>query len=309
MFVLAISTITMAVNYVYVKRGGLDLYGTNKFASISDTVQICNFGSSHGMYGFNYEDLESDFDCFNFAMSSQSLSYDYRLFQHYGDHIVEGTVVFIPVSYFSLFGIDETNKDEFLSKNKRYYFILPSPLIKEYDYKTELYARYFPALTANTGILIMTLLGKSVDINAVNDAYVGADAIAKFNGHIGNRTIYYDDAGNRIENQEEIGALYALIEGCREKGAVPILVTTPHLREYTDIIKEKAPDFYDQFYSIIDRVVRDTGAEYYDYSFDERFVNEYSWFMDTDHLNQEGARNFTNIVMDEIVYAKGYLDK
>lgn len=309
MFVLAISTITTAVNYVYVKRGGLDLYGTNKFASISDTVQICNFGSSHGMYGFNYEDLESDFDCFNFAMSAQSLSYDYRLFQHYGDHIVEGTVVFIPVSYFSLFGIDETNKDGFLSKNKRYYFILPSPLIKEYDYKTELYARYFPALTANTGILIMTLLGKSVDINAVNDAYAGADAIAKFNWHIGNRAIYYDDAGNRIENQEEIGALYALIEGCREKGAVPILVTTPHLHEYTDIVKEKAPDFYDQFYSIIDRVVRDTGAEYYDYAFDERFVNEYSWFKDTDHLNQEGARNFTNIVMDEIVYAEGYLDK
>ena len=78
-------------------------------------------------------------------------------------------------------------------------------------------------------------------------------------GHIINK---YDDDGNRIENQEEIDALYALIKGCQEKGAIPILITTPYLHEYTDAVKENTEDFYDQFYSIIDRVVTDTGVEY-----------------------------------------------
>lgn len=83
----------------------------------------------------------------------------------------------------------------------------------------------------------------------------------------------------------------------------------PFLHEYTEAVDKCAEDFYDHFYSIIGQIVWDTGVEYYDYAFDERFVNEYSWFWDADHLNSEGARNFTNILMDEIVYAKGYLDK
>lgn len=83
----------------------------------------------------------------------------------------------------------------------------------------------------------------------------------------------------------------------------------PFPQEYTDEIKKTDEEFFNRFYSTIDQVVKDTGVEYYDYAFDERFANEYSLFMNIDHLNKEGARNFTNILMDEIVYAKGYLDK
>lgn len=306
-FVLAFISVLTAVNFAYVKLRKLD---TDKFSAIPETIQICNFGSSHGRDGFNYENIESEYNCFNFGLSSQTLSYDYRLFQYYGDHIVAGTIVFIPISYFSLFGTDETSRDEFFAKNKRYYSILPASLIKEYDYKTNLYVKYLPALATDTSNLIKALLGKpenAFEQLGVED--ISIHAKYRFESHVGDNKMFYDGDGHRIENQEEIGALYALIKECQKKGAVPILITTPYLHEYTDIIKENTPDFYDQFYSIIDRVVRDTGAEYYDYAFDERFASEYSWFLNSDHLNKEGARNFTNIVMQEIVYAKGYLDK
>lgn len=307
-FVVIIAIVTMSINYIYVKRNKRDTDYTNKFASIPETVEICNFGSSHGLYGYNYEDLEDDYDCFNFGLTSQSLSYDYRLFQYYGDRIDDGTVVFITVSYFSLFGESEVSDDLFFSKNKRYYSILPASLIKEYDFKTSLIVRHIPVLAADLGVLIRTLLGQSLDSNAelwqevASDIDVSESAEWAFAWYVGK----YGDDGNRMENQEETDALYALITGCQEKGAIPVLITTPYLHEYTDEFKENAEGFYDQFYSIIDRVVADTGVEYYDYAFDERFVNEYSWFRDSQHLNKEGARNFVDILMQEIVYANGY---
>ncbi len=261
------------------------------------------------MYGFNYEDLEKDYACFNFGLRAQFLSYDYRLFQQYRNHINDGTVVFIPVSYFVLFGGEDTERYSFEARNKRYYSILSASLIKEYDLQTDLFVRYLPALATSTGDLIQTLLGRS--INTRSDRWqkdatgmdVSEDAKKSFDQHIASA---YSEDGSIQYNQEEIDALYALIKGCQEKGAIPILITTPYLREYTDEIKENAGDFYDSFYSIMDEVVRDTGVEFYDYAFDERFIDNYSWFMNSDHLNQEGARNFVNILMNEIVYAKGY---
>lgn len=309
-FVIIISMITMLVSFVYVKRRGSYPYDVEKFDAIPDAIQVCNFGSSHGLRGFIYEDLEDDYDCFNFSTNGQTLSYDYRLFQYYGNHIVEGSVVFITVSDNSLFGTKETSRDEFSLKNKRYYLILPKSLIKEYNCMMDVYVRLFPALAVNTGNLIKTLLGMEMGEKYITTAEEVAKQVNMgVNRQIGDKEIYYDNNGNRIENEEEIGALYALIRGCQEKGAIPILISTPYLHEYMDLAKEVAPDFYEHFYSILDRVVKDTGVEYYDYRFDERFVNEYSWFGNINHLNKEGARNFVNIVMEEIVYANGYLDK
>ena len=313
-FLVILSTVTAAVNFIYGKITNVDP-STNKFSSIPDTIQICNFGTSHGMQGFNYEDFESDYDCFNFGLTSQLPSYDYRLFQYYGDHIVEGTVVFIPVSYISLFGKNEVDSGEFFAKNKRYYSILPASLIKEYDSEIGIFVKFLPALTSSTHDLVLTLLGRSEAAydktwRAVGTAAsISRSATGRSIAQAGSKDFYYDEDGNRIENHEEIDALYALIKGCQEKGAIPILLTTPFTREFTDAVRENAPDFYDHYYLIIDRITRDTGVEYYDYAFDERFVSAYSWFRNADHLNKEGARNFTNILMEEVVYANGYLDK
>lgn len=306
------SLIIGSVNLAYIKLDREDADYTNKFAYIPDKIQICNFGSSHGLYGYNYEDFSDQYDCFNFALVSQTLSYDYRLFQNYKQHIEKGAVVFITISYFSMFGIAEINIDGFASKNKRYYSILPADLIKEYDFSTDLFVNYLPALSVDFFSLVKTLLGKSRDLNdekwkeTVSGIDAAVDAKAAYERHIVNNK--YNDSGNRIVNHGEIKALYGLIEGCREKGAIPILVTTPYLKEYTAEIKEHADDFFDEFYSIINQITIDTGVEYYDYAFDKRFADKYSWFMDSDHLNKEGARNFADILMREIVYEKGYYD-
>lgn len=304
-FLIIIVTISSCINFVYLKRDNSDLDCIKKFQDIPASVMVCNFGSSHGLYGFNYEDIE-EVDCFNFALTSQTLSYDRRVFDCYKDSISEGAVVFIPVSYFSLFGNDEETEDDFLNKNKRYYKILPSDMIKNYDIKTDIYVRYFPSLSATPYALIKTLLAGGRDTNdetwsrMATGVDVQHDAELAGRRHIiKNKT---DKNGNRIVNQEELESLEYIINGCYEKGCIPILVTTPFLSEYTNEIKKMDSDFYDDFYSLIDQVVTDTGVSYCDYGFDDRFTENYGWFMNSDHLNKEGARQFVNILMDEVVH-------
>lgn len=309
-FIVIVTLITMGVNYLYIKQNNADPHYIKKFTDIPDTIQICNFGSSHGLCGYNYENYEEKYNCFNFGLASQTLSYDYRLFQNYSSHFDKGTVVFITVSYFSLFGKAEKFGESFESKNMRYYSILPRKLIKEYDLKTDLFVRYVPALGVSTRDLIGTLVGKSYNNNDANwqkvasDINIEEDAEKAYTRHI--EINKYDEFGKRIVNREELDALYDLIKDCQAKGAIPVLITTPYLYEYTDEVNENTEDFYEQFYSIINKVVSDTNVEYYDYAFDERFINEYSYFRNSDHLNKNGASIFTDIIMQEIVYENGY---
>lgn len=312
LFSLIVAIITISVNFLFVLLDRNDADYTNKFDSIPNKVTICNFGSSHGLYGFNYVDLEDDqFSCFNFSLSAQYLTYDFRLIQQYRDCIDDETVVFIPVSYFSLFGKDEIFEDNFISKNKRYYSILSPKLIKDYDMVTDIYVNYLPALGVDTSELIRTLLGKSTNdeqdsmwLKVASDIDVSAAAKITYSVHI--KEGKFDDNGNRILNQQEVDALYDLIYFCRDKGATPILVTTPYLSEYTDEIKRSDPDFYDDFYNVLSGVIKKTDVDFYDYAFDERFIHNYDWFMDSDHLNKEGARQFTNILFEEAVSKKYY---
>lgn len=302
---------TIVINECYVRMYGANPNYTDKFSEIPEQIQICNFGSSHGLFGYNWEDYEQSYNCFNFALEGQFLSYDYRIFENYKEHIQEGTVVFITISYFSLFGKSENYEHNFESKNKRYYTILPNSLIKEYDLKTDIFVRYLPALGTDTSNLVRTLLGKErEDKNdmewniTANGTDVAEDANRAYYRHIIRNK--FDENGKRIKNTEEIEALYNLVEECKKRGAIPILITTPYTKEYTEKVASDSDNFYDDFYSLINKISEDTGVEYYDYAFDKRFSSNYSWFMDSDHLNKEGARNFVDIIMNEVVFKNGY---
>ncbi|MCQ2497642.1 MAG: hypothetical protein MJ133_01540 [Lachnospiraceae bacterium] len=311
-----IAAIVLIVNEIYIRNVSWHTDDIYAYESMPSELQICNFGSSHGVYGYNYENYEEKYNCFNFGLVSQSLSYDYRLFQNYENHIGKGAVVFITISYFSLFGKDETLEDDFESKNKRYYSILPPSLIKKYDFTTDLYTYKLPIL----GIDPEVMWGKMVrsvlrieepqevvdeDIVSTENVDLHEDAKKACGRHVDNAG-KHDENGNFIVNQEEVQALYDLIHMCKNKGAIPILIITPYLREYTDEVK-KVDGFYEQFYELLSEIAEKESVEYYDYAFDERFNARYEWFMNSDHLNETGAKEFVDILMKEIVFKKGYL--
>lgn len=274
--------------------------GTNKMMNVPDNIQICNFGSSHGYFGFNYEDATPKYTCFNFALESQSLLYDYRVMQNYKHKIRKGAAVFILVSYFSLFGKPEAQDGDFASRNKRYYRFLPAELIEQYDTRTDFYVNYLPVLAPdNLMSLLKTLRPKKAQAASPSTPASPKnlnDGEERYIKHVANR---FNKDGTRMRNEENIKALYSMLTLCHEIGAVPILVTMPYLSYYPDAVRKNDPSFFTDFYGIINKFIADTGIKYYDYSEDKRFRNNTRLFFNSDHLNRKGARLFTDTLLLE----------
>jgi len=302
LYLINVLLITVLINYLYDTMNKNDTEGLHRFRNVPEEIQICNFGSSHGFFGFDYEEVEG-FECFNFALMGQGFNYDRRIFEYYKDNIAKGAVVFIPVSYFSFYGSGEGNIGFAEERNARYYSFLPPRLIQNYDLKTDLCVK-FSSLTAKED-LIRVLSGRSRNLgddtwNTITTEILVNERIEdEAIGHI--ITEKFDDDGNRVVNYDCLDDVRYIITSLQEKGCIPILITTPFTKEYTDEVTRLDPAFYNSFYSLINEIIKETGIEYYDFAFDERFWGKYEYFMDSNHLNRDGAKYFMQILMIEVV--------
>lgn len=296
-FIFILSATILLLSWLYTPIKYQD-YDTEKFRDMPERIQICNFGSSHGQMGFNYEKISNKFSCFNFGLSGQTLMYDYRILQHYINHIDEGGIVFIVISYFSFFGRPETVSANFIAWNNRYYTILPSRLIKNYDFITECIVNYFSVMTFEMGIILNSILEIGGDMNTadeLNDIKKAGEKKAA--DHF---KWIKDKDGTIMFSRERTEALHNIIALCREKKLIPILVTTPYLTEYSEPFKRDSK-FIQEFKSVLQDVIASENVRYYDYSEDERFSHDYTLFRDTEHLNRNGALKFTQILIEDVM--------
>ncbi len=293
-FGLLISIIIGVINGLYKSK-----VHEKTIENVPEHIQFCNFGNSQPMNDIDYATLDTEKVCFNFALSAQSFSYDYRILQNFKDNIEPGAKVLISVSYHALFGVPETEGADFESKNRRYYLFLPKELIKNYDFETYILVRYFPSLTAGI-TLIPSILGvyDSVDtIVRTNREEAERTAQARYENLFG---AVRDKAGNIQLDEEDIGCVYDMISLCREIGAEPVLFTPPYLAEYTDVIEKNDPEILPEFYRIVAEISESTGTPYIDWSQDERFAERYEWFTNLDHMNKDGAAQYTKVLLQEL---------
>ena len=96
---------------------------------------------------------------------------------------------------------------------------------------------------------------------------------------------------------ERIEELRGIISYCKEHKITPVLITTPFSKPYIDLVSQ---DFLQEFQNTVTGIATDMSVSYYDYSHDERFYNNLVHFSDADHLTEEGAAFFTDILWDEV---------
>ena len=294
-FIFILFAIILSLSWLYAPIEYQD-YGTEKLRDVPERIQICNLGSSHGECSFYYDGISNKFSCFNFGICGQTLMYDYRILQYYVDHINEGGIVFIVVSYFSFFGRPETESESFIALNNRYYTILPSRLIKDYDFITDCIVNYFPIMTFKIITISNSILGIGGDMKTADRFHdIKKAGEEKAAVHFG---IIKDKDGTIMFSRERTEALHNIIALCREKKFIPILVTTPYLTEYSEPFKRDS-EFMKEFKSALKDVIVSENLKYYDYSEDERFSHDYTLFRDTDHLNRNGALKFTQILIED----------
>ena len=279
----------------------LDVAKFSMFGIYVEEVQIGNLGSSHGLYDFNYDALtQRGYECFNFANTSQSYNYDLALLKEYGSYLTKDSILFIPVSYFS-FNNEVVNDTEREAMSIRYYHCLSPENIPNYDLYTDIVTHKFPILSAGEDILKLfpklklSLIAFAAD-DGINEEAFANRARERYSRHFDNKEEYF--MPERIEN------LYEIIDYCREHEITPILITTPFSKYYRDLV---SGEFLQEFEDVITEIANDTGVSYYDYSYDSRFRGNLTYFMDADHLNDEGAAYFMEILMEEVPELQRFL--
>lgn len=263
-------------------------------------IHIANIGSSHGAYDFVYDDIMTKgYICFNFANTSQSYNYDYAILKEYGQYMVSGSVLFIPVSYFS-FNNEVVNQSEAEALSVRYYRFLSPENIPDYDLYVDIITNRLPVLSAGEEIIkLFPRLNLALTAHAANEGIDVGEfarrAAERYSRHFDNKEEYF--------LPERVDELRAIIAYCQEHEITPVLITTPFSNYYTDLISQ---DFLQEFNTTVATIANDTSVNYYDYSFDSRFHENLQYFSDSDHLNEEGAAYFMNILWDEVPELKRF---
>ena len=272
----------------------MDLWNLRMLGIQINEVKIANVGSSHGAYDFTYDELtEAGYSCFNFGNASQTYQYDLALLKEYGVYLDEGGVLFIPVSYFS-FNNETVNETEEQALSIKYYHCLSPKNIPDYDLFTDIVTTRLPVLSAGEDLLkLLPDLHLSLTVFAQEDGIDEAEfanrAAQRYDRHFNNKKSYF-----LPERSEQ---LLSIIDYCNEHEITPVLITTPFSSYYNELVSES---FLDDFYRTINCITSDTGVSYYDYSHDDRFYDNLSYFSDPDHLNEEGAHYFMEILEEEI---------
>ena len=291
--------------YNYMEKNAFpNYYDETKFFNVPYKIQISNLGSSHGVYGFDYRNHTKDYTTFNFALTSQSLSYDYLILKQYEDHLADNGIMFIVISNFS-FGYDEESDPDFKSKNLRYYRFLKPEYIKQFDWKQYYFEPFFIGTKE-----VLTLIKQKIitafktDKNQNDDLYEmgGIDFDYKKNAEEAyKRHLHVDKKGKLIIIQKEIDALYGIINICKNHNITPVLVTTPYRIEYNSKYND---EFYKQLHDVISSICKKAGVEYHDYRNNPRFETSYKFNRNADHLTPLGAVVFTDTLFKEFIEQK-----
>ena len=259
------------------KRAYLDIH--------SKEISTLILGHSHAFYGINPQILNDK--AFNAAYVSQPLGYDLKLLEKYSDSLTSLKRIIIVISYPSLFLTLENSTEKYRLKNYYLYYGFNDGIPLKYKFETTAMDSYFNSFVIkdyyldnenkmNSDSLGFGYKKSTHKINFKNDA------LRAVSRHTFNDTSHY---------QENINALKKMIAIAKDKKIKVYLITTPTTSEYYENINTR------QWYKILkamERLTNEKDVFYYNFMKSGEFNEED--FRDSDHLNNRGAKKFTDLL-------------
>lgn len=301
MFIVFLVWNKLYMNTTYFKNIAEFENTSNKSTSIPTDLDIVNFGSVFGRFAFEYEQKDKGY---NFAMSPQSLTYDYRILTEYIDHINSNAIVVItlPVCIFALTDYKED------ARNVKYYSFLSSKNILNYSrWKAYKYCK-FPVLNAGKNALhvikdskprnyltsnIADLDYDKADINAKNRCVAWCKQFGLKD------TVCPDLPAEVLEDMEkEVKVLNDMIQLCLDHRLQPVLVSTPFSAALNKYFSKEFVQ--SMLYNNINKA-NTAKIPYFDYREHPDFQEKYKWFINgCDWLTKDGRDHFMKIFKDDI---------
>lgn len=191
------------LDMMYEQKVSTGMSEVNVFNFVPHNIQLANVGSSHGQCAFSWDALaaERGYETFNFALTSQSFLYDYSLINMHKDDFADGSILFIPVSYFS-FNEEATDPADQEAISVRYYRILSPQYNPDYSLYKDLVTVRFPVLSAGEEIFELfkpPVIFPSLSENKKNITYAAEARMA--DAAVSDNTA--DVSGSSVENPPE----------------------------------------------------------------------------------------------------------
>lgn len=262
----------------------------------NNSVSLVNIGTSHAKYGLYY-DL-NDKGKINLAKNAQNFYYDLQLIRKYETKIKRGALIIVPISMFSFYS--HYREDI----NQKYIKLLEYNKIQKIDIKRYFLLKNFSILYPPSNILKVLKNENSLKNSKNGIIYPRIlennkrlkEALATVKQHLG-----ISEKAYSIKNAEE--DFINLINYIESKNWKYVLITTPFSYLYNENIeKYQKGAFKERIYDNIKEVEKRLGKKfvYLDYSHDSRFENNLEYFFDDDHLNEKGAKYFTEILLEDL---------
>lgn len=261
--------------------------------SKKNEVAVIVLGSSHANFGINPQYMGNN--VYNMSNTSQDFYYDYKILQKCLDQCPNLKLVILPISYFSMYFL----LDESPEKWRTDFY---SAILKIKKQKSGIldFGQYSYISLMNGPYNILNEIKKTSKLNINEFGYQYSDQVNDINSVINNekgraRVEFHHGLmknKNIMENFKNISSIVTL---ARNRKLQLVFITTPVYKSYYDNITS---DYYVEMSKNINFLQNKYKIKYFNYFTDKRF--KITDFMDNDHLNVEGAKKFSTILMDDI---------
>ena len=266
-------------------------YKNKYLTSKSENIEILILGSSHSFFGINPSFFSVN--AFNAAHVSQSLNYDYYIFNKFKKNLFNLKVLILPISYFTLFSQLEDSEEHWRLKYYTIYY--------NCDYHTALW--YNSEVMTSKPLTIIKLLAKyykgETNITVSNFGFCLNYTNSK---QLDLKMKGISAAKRHTKNSKmsllgtNLQLLKKLLTETDKMNIHSILFTPPAWKSYIENIDMKQFSLMKK--SIGSLLKKYPKVKYYDFMNDNRF--QQSDFKDADHLNGIGAKKLTIIINDII---------
>ena len=258
----------------------------------AEEVETLILGNSHTQKGINPDLLDGN--AFNLSISGQDYVYSHFLFFKWADRLKKLKILIMPVSYFSFYKTPHGDNSE-LMQELNYRIYMGNPFYK-YDIAYNMESLYYKPLY---GKIRDFFNGESVKWKSKGWLpWYFADKSDVWNADHVNKalariyladSVKYENINRNYEYVAEIARF------CRKQGIRLVLVTTPQTKEYNKCLSSQQ---IMRTNSLVERLKREYGLEYYDYR--EDYSYEDADFYDQSHLSEFGAEKFTQLLKQKL---------
>lgn len=265
-------------------------YKNNYLTNNATNIEVLVLGSSHSLSSINPEYFSKI--SFNAAHSSQSLYYDYLIFQKFRSNLKNLKILIIPISYFSLFYQLKDGADNWIIKNYSiYYDIGHNSVVPNLEFANEkpilIFKRLKKYISPNSKTINVSKLGYGLSYSNNASLDIHDTGLLAAKRHTKDSYEYLD---------MNLELLNQIVIDSNQIGVEVILFTPPAYSSYTNHLSPRQKSL---MYTSINKLVHShQNVRYYSFLEDKRFLRDD--FNDADHLNEAGAKKMTGI-MNKIV--------